>query len=345
MAMKEIEELRINEDFASRLFPENEGIKLGIVRKIMIHVDDPRFARIGELQREIMAATGRRFFYGGRTHREYTLGELKGAKLFKLVVATTFEPPGELCGTKYDESTACPKCGAGAVQTSDLWLDLRKVPKGKEIATTIANEIIVSQRLAERMTDAGLTGFELRPVRHKARYEDDPLDLSQVPTGREILQKAEAAGVPHPTGRFYVWLNRAENRECYDQARAEHAALKGEQDRQKTKAFPVWHQLVVVSNNAEIVAPTRVGIDPFDDDLKGECRCPLGDLIGLNLLSEVSVSAASRGELDIVYSRQFIGVRRGLLRPRRVILISPRFRKLLESEKIKGAVLEVAYLV
>ena len=69
------------------------------------------------------------------------------------------------------------------MQVSDLRLDLRKVPKGKEIATTIANEIIVSQRLAERMTDAGLTGFELRPCGIKRRYGDDPLDLRQVPIG------------------------------------------------------------------------------------------------------------------------------------------------------------------
>jgi hypothetical protein len=93
------------------------------------------------------------------------------------------------------------------------------------------------------------------------------------------------------------------------------------------------------------MASTRVGINPFDDDSKGECRCPLGDLIGLNLLSEVSISATSRGDADIVASRQFIGVRRGLLRPRRVILISPRVRRLIESEKLKGVKIEVAHLV
>jgi hypothetical protein len=343
--MREIHEFRINEDFASRLFPENEGEKLGSVRKILISADDPRFSRIGDLQAEITATTDRAFFYGRRVERQYTHEELAEAKLLKLVVAATFEPAGEECGTKYDESTACPKCGAGAAQVSDLRLDLRKVPNGKEIATTIANEIIVSQRLAERMIDAGLTGFELRPVRHKARYEDDPLDLRQVPIGREILQKAEAAGAPHPTGRFYLWLNRAENRALLEQARAEYAALKGEESKRSGEPMPVWHQLVVTSNTAEIVAPTRVGINPFDDDPKGECRCPVGDLIGLNLLSEVSITAASRGESDIICSRQFIGVRRGLLRPRRVILISPKFWKLIESESLKGVDVEVAHLV
>jgi len=226
-----------------------------------------------------------------------------------------------------------------------LRLDLRKAPKNKHIACTIADEVIVSQWLAERMTDAGLTGFELRPVQHKARYEDDPLDLRLFPTGREILRKAEAAGAPHPTGRFWVWLNRAVNRAMLEQARAEYVASKGERDRRGSKPMPVWHQFVVTSADAEIVPPTRVGIDPFDEDIKGECRCPRGDLIGLNLLSEVSIRAASRGNADIVSSRQFIGTRRGLLRPRRVILISPKVWRLIESEKLKGVDIEVAHVV
>jgi hypothetical protein len=343
--MREVAEFRVNEDFASRLFADNEGTKLGIARKIIIAIDDPRFARIGELNRELTASTNRAFFYGWRIKRQYTHEELAEAELMKLVVANTFEPAGEECGTKYDESTACSKCGAGAPQVSDLRLDLRKVPKGKEIATTIADEWIVSQHLAERMTDVGLTGFELRPVRHNARYEDDPLDLHQVPTGREILRKAEAEGTPHPTGKFWVWLNRVENRALYDQARAENAALKGEESKRRGESMPVWYQLVVTSADAEIVPPTRVGINPFDEDPEGQCRCPLGDLIGLNLLSEVSVGAASRNGLDIAASRQFIGARRGLLRPSRIILVSPRFLKLVESENLKGVDFEVVHYV
>lgn len=342
MAMTETAEFRVVEKFASKLFADNEGTKLGIARKITIATDDPRFERIGEVNKEIRATTKGSFFYGWRIKRQYTHEELAEAKLLKLVVATAFEPAGEECGTKYDESTACPKCGSGATQISDLYLDLRKVPKRKEIATTIANEIIVSQHLAERMIDAGLTGFDLRPVRHKARYEDDPVDYRQVPTGREMIAKALAAGMPHGTGRFDVWQNRTENRSLAEQARAEHAAMIGEEDRRKNKPLPVWYQLIVTSADAQIVPPTRVGINPFDDDPKGECRCPQGDLIGLNLLSEVSIAAASRGEADIVCSRQYVGL---FKRSRRVILISPRFWRFLETEKLKGVIIEVVHLV
>lgn len=188
-----------------------------------------------------------------------------------------FEPAGEERGTKYDESSACPNCGAGAKQVGSLVLDLKRIPKGKDIAKTIAGEVVVSRRVAELFARNGVTGVALGPVRLSAESKD-------------------------------------------------------------------WFQLIVPASDAEIIAPTRLGIDPFSDDPTGECRCSVGDLIGLNLLSEVTIRATTRGDSDFVSSRQFIGVRRGLLRPERVILISPKVWRLIESERIKDVDVEVAHL-
>jgi hypothetical protein len=44
-------------------------------------------------------------------------------------------------------------------------------------------------------------------------------------------------------------------------------------------------------------------------------------------------------------SHQFIGVRRGVLRSQRLILVSPKVGRLIKSEKIRGCRLEVAYFV
>jgi hypothetical protein len=126
----------------------------------------------------------------------------------------------------------------------------------------------------------------------------------------------------------------------YTKEEAEYAKLKNEQDARKPQSVPIWHQLVINSVSAEIVAPTRAGIDPFDDDPDGQCCCPSGHLLGLNLLSEVTISAMSRGDSDFVCSRQYLGVRRGLLRPRRIIFISPKARTLF----LKNGTLEVAHL-
>jgi hypothetical protein len=346
--MKEIYEFRVQERFAHRLFDDNEGKKLGPgqVRKILISPDDPRFAQIGEIHAEINNQLNTYFFAGWQIHRRYSQTELRTSKAFSLLQTSTFEPAGEECGTAYDESKACPRCGAGAVQVSDLRLDLRKAPRGKDVARTIAGENIVSQRLAQEIVDARLKGVELRRVRHKARYEDDPLDLSEVPTGRRLLLKAEAEGFKWPEWEFYVWLNRPEQGPMSEKAWEEHVAYKRLSAKTKGKRPPVWYQLIVTSQ-VNIVPPTCTGIKPFVDDIKGEHRCPYGDTIGLNLLSELSISRLDfeKANADIVETRQYIGTRRGLLRPERRLIISPRFREVLVKSKVKGHSIEVVHLI
>lgn len=280
--MREVAEFRVDERFASMLFAETEGKRVGSsVRKVELETTDPRFAQVGRLQRELRAKQGEPFFYGWSLKRKPSSQELRQASLFSLQVAAVFEPAGEERGTKYDESSGCPNCGAGAKQIGLLILDVKRIPKGKDIAKTIAGEIVVSRRVVEVFERHGVTGVALSPVRMSAASSAESKD---------------------------------------------------------------WFQLSVQSADAEIVAPTRVGIDPFDEDASGECRCPLGDLLGLNLLSEVTIRATTRGDADFVSSPQFIGVRRELLRPERVILISPKVWKLIESEKLKGVEVEIARL-
>lgn len=102
---------------------------------------------------------------------------------------------------------------------------------------------------------------------------------------------------------------------------------------------------VVTSEPVEIVPPTRVGTNPFSrpDDSNG--ACPKGDLLGLNLLSELWISASTRGMADVVATRQYVGVRRGDLRPARCLLVSPRMARLLVRKRMTGFKLEVAHLV
>jgi hypothetical protein len=57
----------------------------------------------------------------------------------------------------------------GARQTSELVLDLRRVPKSTDFARTIADELIISTRLVEAMTARGITGAEFRPVRQAGK--------------------------------------------------------------------------------------------------------------------------------------------------------------------------------
>jgi len=135
----------------------------------MLPLPDERLPRIHEINEELRKKKGRRLFWGWDIHRRYSEKELQAAELFKLWPNAMFEPSGEECGTEYDESVACPQCGAGARQVSDLVLDLRRAPKGADIAQTIANELIISTRLAEELKARGISGAAFRPVRQKGK--------------------------------------------------------------------------------------------------------------------------------------------------------------------------------
>ncbi len=346
--MKELYDFRIDEEYTNRLFGENEGKRLGeITRQVVISPDDQRFAEIGKIQQQVLNETEGKssFFFSYIINRRYSKSELQSAALFHLKVTAAFEPPGEKCGTMYDESDVCPICKTGWKQVSDLVLDLRKVPKSKDIAITIASEIIVSQRLAEALIDSKINGVELRPVKHKSRYQDDSLDLAIVPTGQQILKLASDAGAPHPSWRFWIWLNRADRRELLNRAHQEYAEVMQKKGYRKQKTLPLWYQIQITSRPVTIATNTKFGIDPFDDDAAGRYRCPFGHTYGLDVLSEVFVRGETWYGDDIVQTSEMVGVRMGYLRPSPLILISPRMRDVLLDINAKGYELEIAHLL
>jgi hypothetical protein len=276
--MRECVEFRIREENAAENLPPEIGENVGYgVRKVIVDTGDPLFAEIGRLHRAFRAK-GEYFFSGREYFRHYTRRELDQADLFHVRPKRVFEPAGEECGTTYDNSKACPECGAGAPQTSPLFLDGRRIPRNVDFAQTIAGEIVVSERVVEAVRARELTGFELEAVR-----------LSNV------------GGMPSE-----------------------------------------YFQLIVVGQAVELDPATRAGEDPFDDDSYG--RCPRGDVVGLNLLSEVTVKGETIPQADVMATRQRVGARRGLLRPRPMLLLSPRAWRTIEEAKLKGLIVEVAHL-
>jgi hypothetical protein len=290
--VKESYEFRVREKYAGRLFGPSEGKKLGwsklfgdkfvMIRKIELSSDDPKLKRVGELNSSLWREHHDLFFAGWDIHRRYTADELAKAELLLLHHISTFEPAGEERGTQYDESSACKHCKAGARQLSPLFLDWNRIPKGKDIARTIAGEIVVSQRVVKLFEQHSISGAECRPIRHRPASSAESQD---------------------------------------------------------------WFQLVVESCDAHVVPPTKTGIKPFDEDITGEYRCPLGDLIGLARMSELWISRPSYSGSDIVATSQFIGTRRGLLRPERFLLISPKLQRVIERQRLRGFKLEVVHLV
>jgi hypothetical protein len=262
------------------LFSTTEGRKISdFVRKIELDMDDDRYEKVGVIDKIITEEYNTYFFAGWKITQVATPSEKNHAEIFRYIPQRFFEPCGEECGTRYDESAACPLCKSGAPQLDPLILNTSRLPKS-DFAESIGSEMVVSRRVVDSFTRNGVTGVTFVPVL----------------TGRKRLV-------------------------------SDH-----------------WFQFIVDSTIAEIVPPTRSGNGPFDEDPQNLGRCPTGHLLGLNLLSDVTISRQTFGDLDVFASRQFFGVRRGLLQPHRIVFMSQKVRKIIETEKLKGCRLEVAFL-
>lgn len=277
--MRELVEFRIPEEHAARYLKRGEGILLGgSVRKLSVDTGSKRFEDIGEIDRKLREE-GTCFFTSWSIRRTYSKSELHGARLFKLAIVRTFEPPGEKCGTIYDESTACSLCGAGAQQVGPLLLPLSRIPRKRDIAQTISGEVIVSGRFRSVVEQQGVRGLAFGPVLDSRRHT--------------IAQD--------------------------------------------------WYQCRLSNHDLEIVPPTQVGVDPFDMDDAGRFRCPRGHVLGLNLISELWVRCREMPTDDFLATRQFIGTRRGLLRPSRLFLASSAAKELMDRERVLGLRFENAH--
>lgn len=341
--MDEFLELRVFEESAHLVFGATEGQVLpgGFVRSIVVRSNDPRGPLIARVQRELRAQQSA-LFGGWNFIRKYSVVELADAELFHLRINTVFEPMGQDCGTVYDWAPACPICGAGRIARDGLTLNLRKAPRSKDIARTIArDEWILSQHAAELLIDAGLTGFDLRPVRHL--QTPVAADWQTSGAGRELLQRAAAIGLKEGTTPFTVWLNREKQRDLFFVATSARSKPGTMRRQRTTRAIPVWYQLIITSPALHLSSRTLAGRDPFDDGEHPALGCPMGDTVGQNLLSPMYIRHDQVIEHDFMRTAQYVGVRLGDLVPHANILISPRAFRILREHKIKGFVAEVAY--
>jgi hypothetical protein len=180
--MKEIIEIRINFEYAHLLFGPDEGKNVGTSVKIVeLTRDDPRFTKIPEIAGKVKERYNRGFFFGWAIKRKYGPNEWAEATLLKMAIKTTFEPAGEECGTLYDETMACPICGANGKQIGPLMLKRGAIPK-KDIARTIAGEVVVSERFASAFKEKGLRGLSFNRVLLGGKESEffQPFPLSEI---------------------------------------------------------------------------------------------------------------------------------------------------------------------
>lgn len=123
-----------------------------------------------------------------------------------------------------------------------------------------------------------------------------------------------------------------------------------------------YFQLMVEGYKLDISPETKFGVYPCDDSENGPIldeellsiwkdgieiyKCPKGDNLGLNILSEAYVNDNPViSEYDFFISRQTYGVYRGLFVPHHLLFCSPRMRKRIIENNIKGFDFEIAHVV
>jgi hypothetical protein len=161
--MKEIIEFRIFDDYYHLLSKPNNAVFNGAVYVIKVEKGDRTFEEIRQLSSDVKQKYNKHFFGYSNIKRKYGKKEIDTATLFQIKIKTTFEPAGEECGTIYDETIACEICGANRKQIGSLKLKKGTIPK-KDIARTIAGEIVVSERFKKAFELRNLKGLELLPV-------------------------------------------------------------------------------------------------------------------------------------------------------------------------------------
>jgi hypothetical protein len=108
-------------------------------------------------------------------------------------------------------------------------------------------------------------------------------------------------------------------------------------------------QLMVEGEKLELSEQTKFGVNPYDfsESSKTEVfKCPKGDNLGLNILSEAYVKEkASLSTTDFFISRQTYGMKSGYLNPAHLLFCSPKLYHVIKDNGLKGFNFEVAHVV
>jgi len=189
--MKEIIEFRIFKEHYHLLSKPNNAVFNGMAYVIYVERTDSVFEEIELLTRLVRKNPHDCFFGYSNIKRKYSKQELETATLLHMKIKTTFEPAGEECGTMYNETEACELCGANRKQAGSLKLKKGSVPN-KDIARTIAGEVVVSERLATAFKQRRLKGAFLDAV----SFDKGTSNYYQLTASSELgLTGATIAGV------------------------------------------------------------------------------------------------------------------------------------------------------
>lgn len=247
---------------------------------------------------QINQKVDKNLYYDWEIFYQYTEQELDKASAFCVKISNLIEPCGEECGTKYNEGTACPICGAGRIQKDELHLSDFSSMTSYDIGKTIGGEIIVSKYFQELVFKHGLTGMDFQPIILNGKRDSDYYQLKTI--GRVDISVKTRFGID-----FFDTIN-----------------------------VPCSEEKKINICGHAVTLPKEIYV------------CPNGDLLGLRLLSELFIKEKSFKKCpdDFMKTSQYVGVKRGVLRPEPLYVCSRKFYETVKKLNIKGMEFEIAFL-
>jgi hypothetical protein len=172
------------------------------------------------------------------------------------------------------------------------------------------------------------------------------LNLATVSSGRELIKQAATLGIERSSVEFDVWLSRNENKELFDRAMAEGAALA--ERRASKRPLPIWYQLVPNCRPVSLAPATIFGLNPLDHDEEGRYRCSFGHTRGWTTLSEPFVVRSTWDGSDFCVTSQLVGkheIPGSLFYPHPLFLVSQKMKSVLDQNRVEGVTVEVAHFI
>jgi hypothetical protein len=365
--MKETYDFRLFTDKARLVLgPDYETVKGSRpgfdVYRVKGIVGDPLYRKMEEADRVLAQSSEKGFIAGWSIKRTYADAEIERAQLF-LIQLSYAEGAGEEFGTWYTDvvpnrdcafertKTAYGHnqrdiigCALSSRQVGPLRFPYHKMRKGRDIFGTWAGELVVSGRLAKLIETGSFTGGNLNAIWNIGVKPKSMPDLSEVPSGKELLVRAEAKGLGPNDKNFWSWIEEQEQMPQFDKALFEQMNLK---QSRRANASPAesYFQLSVQSTPLTVSSNTVIGSKPFRPGSGESCSCGFGEVQGKMLLSPLSVIGSSWDGSDICQSDVYVGGRAGLFRPSRLLVISKRLFDAMRQAGMKGFDFEVVEMV
>ena len=330
-------------------------------------VGDDQYLRVQKLDGEL-AKSNKSAFASWHIQRTFSQNEIDRAQLF-LIVLRNKHAAGEEFGTWYTDGILDARCGVGRKQikilqtnpfrsthedtknlrcslssqrVGPLQIPYRELMKSHDIFSLWGGEVVTSGRLADLIEAGGFSGGKLLGISNTQKGSRSLLDLSDVPSGVELLRLAALKGLKVSDREYWQWLEEPAQIPLFEAALWQRHALHKKQQAGKSPLGD-YKELTVQSSSLTTSDRSMFGNDPFRKTTE-HCKCSFGEVRG-NLLSQLSVIASSWDGSDICKTDLFFGGTQGLFRPYRQLVISRRLFKAMREAGMKGFDYEVVEMV